>query len=371
MPALAIGRHASVHYQDLEFEELPYRRKNTGLVQWIPIGMPKLPPRILSSSFFLYPNSDDARAGKKFGGTGFFVGIPSQADPERMTCIYGVTNWHVACREGCSVVRVNRKDGDPAIFDYGPEDWVFIPGDDDIAVIELPLNINEHRFAYVSTDQFLTQAEVSQKKAGRVGVGDDVFMIGRFIDHDGVQRNNPSARFGNISMLPDGNIKRPNGSFLPSFCVDMHSRTGYSGSPVFVYRTLGNNFAVGDIDLGDRFLLLLGIHWGQFPEYWEIKDRKDVPNTFRREALVTEGNYVEGLSGMTCVAPAWKLMELLEIDKLKKRRAIIEQKFLEKLKDEPPAPKAESASPENPQHKEDFNRLLGAAVQKPKQDDQT
>jgi hypothetical protein len=52
----------------------------------------------------------------------------------------------------------------------------------------------------------------------------------------------------------------------------MHSRTGYSGSPVFVYRTSNTNLDAIFKDRveagspGDIFIYLLGIHCGQFPE---------------------------------------------------------------------------------------------------------
>src|SRR5258707_1186988 len=66
-------------------------------------------------------------------------------------------------------------------------------------------------------------------------VGDDTFMIGLFLDHAGVTTNVPSARFGNISMLPNprATIRQSTGYDGVSYVVDMHSRTGFSGSPVF------------------------------------------------------------------------------------------------------------------------------------------
>jgi hypothetical protein len=42
--------------------------------------------------------------------------------------------------------------------------------------------------------------------------GDEVLLPGRFISHDGRQRNKPILRFGNISMLPDASIPRADSS---------------------------------------------------------------------------------------------------------------------------------------------------------------
>jgi hypothetical protein len=75
-------------------------------------------------------------------------------------------------------------------------------------------------------------------QAAQIGPGDDVFMVGRFIDHDGGNKNRPALRFGNISIDPTP-IMQDNGVRVPAYCVDLHSRTGFSGSPVFVYRTPG------------------------------------------------------------------------------------------------------------------------------------
>ncbi len=56
------------------------------------------------------------------------------------------------------------------------------------------------------------------------------------------------------------------GVIRESYCVDMHSRSGFSGSPVFVYRTPGGDFSEKGVINLSRFMMFLGIHWGQFPE---------------------------------------------------------------------------------------------------------
>jgi len=84
---------------------------------------------------------------------------------------------------------------------------------------------------------FVTDEIISSKS---IGLGDGVFMIGRFIDHAGEGTNYPAARFGNISIMPTM-IDLGDGYGGECYCLDMHSRTGYSGSPVFVYRTSNTN----------------------------------------------------------------------------------------------------------------------------------
>jgi hypothetical protein len=65
---------------------------------------------------------------------------------------------------------------------------------------------------------------------------------------------------------------------------------------------------------------LLGIHWGQFPEEWELKQLKTEKKSEQRRNLITDGAYVAGLSGMTCVIPAWQILEILDTQELKDRR---------------------------------------------------
>jgi hypothetical protein len=39
-------------------------------------------------------------------------------------------------------------------------------------------------------------------------------MLGRYVDHDGVQRNAPTARFGHVAMLPFEPIRQPESGLL-------------------------------------------------------------------------------------------------------------------------------------------------------------
>jgi len=60
-------------------------------------------------------------------------------------------------------------------------------------------------------------------------------MLGRFIRHDGKQRNYLRARFGNISMLPEEQILNSSGQLVDAFLGRDPIAGRYSGSPVFVY----------------------------------------------------------------------------------------------------------------------------------------
>jgi len=311
--------------------------------------MPRVPQHVIDSVFYLYANGQDAIDGKTPGGTGFVASVTEFAYNRSFEFHYGVTNWHVSCQAGCSVIRLNRLDGECDIVEKGPEDWHFIAGRQDVAVVALDLDRRVHKTGSVNTSLFAAKPSMRQ-----LSVGDDVFMLGLFVDHVGTTTNNPSARFGHISMMPDAHatIEQPTTYRGESFVLDLHSRTGYSGSPVFVFRTpladLGDPWPrlQGHVDAGliahqlrqtgfaaeprshevsvefklpRTLFALLGIHWAQFPERWEIKN-PDLIGDAEARAFVTNGAYVSGLSGMTCVIPAWEIKEVLDLPDLKEKR---------------------------------------------------
>ena len=285
--------------------------------RFVPTGMPRIPDKILDTAFYLYPDSDSAKLGTGFGGTGFVVSVKSEKNPEVVT-LYGVTNWHVAVREGCSVIRLNNSDGSVDIREHDPSDWLFDP-QYDLAVI--PLQPSEGmRVSQVRAEDLVALDD-------DIGIGDDVFMVGRFIDHDGVASNKPAIRFGNISIDPTP-IVQPNKQVADCYCVDVHSRSGFSGSPVFVYnQTTGRFYPENEGRPNPRplFLKLLGIHWGQFPEEWEIVDGKG--RLIADGADGMDSQYIKGLSGMTCVLPAWRIMELLNHPELLEHRKMVENEI--------------------------------------------
>lgn len=283
--------------------------------KWLWTGLPRIPSQTLKSTVYLYHSVEDAEAGTDTGGTAFVVGV--RIGEGEHWHLYAVTNWHVACKKGCSVIRVNLMGGGTEVIDLGPEDWLFDPRGHDIAIARFPLKEGQHDVFFLPNDIFANDEVLARRN---IGPGEDVFMVGRFIDAGGVQTNEPAVRFGNISMMPVP-IKQENGVTAPSYAVDMHSRSGFSGSPVFVFRKPGQDLSHGDIDLNDQFVFLLGIHWGQFPEIWQIHDGPGVaPDHAGEISLKADAKYVSGLSGMTCVAPAQAINDLLDHPKFRAGR---------------------------------------------------
>ncbi len=178
-------------------EVIRYTALGTPFLRSIPFGMPRIPEQVLNCAFYLYPSEDDAKQGKNLGGTSFVVAIPSPSFPHQFQYCYAITNAHVA--SGSSVIRLNTLDGRTDIFPFDPADWTFHRGGFDIAAVPLSVNYSRHKAANIDISAFATQAHVSSNE---IGPGEDVFMIGRFMDHDGGQTNMPAMRFGNISVMP-------------------------------------------------------------------------------------------------------------------------------------------------------------------------
>jgi hypothetical protein len=149
---------------------------------------------LLDATVFLYPTADDAEKGTGFGGSGVIVGVPLTIRPD--LCIrYAVTNWHVAVTGGHSVIRMSLPDGSSYVADRDSSEWTFIPNGPDLAAIPLTLP-NDVQPGWVSIRGF-----IDGEPGSDVHVGDDVFMVGRFIDYDGHETNRPATRFGAISMM--------------------------------------------------------------------------------------------------------------------------------------------------------------------------
>ena len=306
-----------------------YSSGGTPYTRWVTFGMPQLGKYryLLDSVFFLYPDRASAEAGVDAGGTGFFVSIPS-VRPDKANFVYAVTNWHVA-PQGAPVVRVNTKSGPPDIFEFECHEWKWLANSHDIAAIPIKLDGKVHKAAALMIDSFALQdAEIEKSE---IDVGEDVFMLGRFMDYDGTEANVSSARFGHISMM-ECHVAQPNGYKGISRAVDMHARTGYSGSPVFAYRTAGSAFLEEGMFSMGHMLKLLGILWGSFPEEWKLIDTPKTPQkTGSAPPLTLDGKSVKGWSGMSLLCPAAAILDTLNHPDLKAAReaanALLEQVY--------------------------------------------
>lgn len=265
--------------------------------------MPLISDRVLYCTFFIYDSVEAAENGEPCGASGFVAAYPFQDSPEEYHH-YAITANHVL-RKG-TVLRFNTREG-LTIVKTDRDDWISHRNGDDVAAlaIELPPEVYINS---VPINLFLTEKDIKKYK---IGPGDEATLIGRFATHEGKEFNLPSARFGNISMLPWEPVKHPSGISQESFLVECRSLPGYSGSPVFL-DAVPHQRARTRQEVPP--FCLLGLDWGHLPRFAPVlqKDRK---------TRIDEGWVVEMNSGMACVLPAWRIMELLEEeDKFKMQR---------------------------------------------------
>ena len=274
--------------------------------------MPWVDRALLESVLYVYRSEDDARNGTSAGGSGFFVSMPSKV--QGRDYIYAVTNKHVI-DAGASVLRINTMDGKSDTIQTSPDTWETM-FDDDLAVLPLQtLPVTAGVWA-VPVDMFLDPHRIA---LADIGPGDDVALLGRFITHDGRQRNKPVARFGNIAMSHDYHepIRVGDGRNQVGVLVECRSLSGFSGSPVFVYPDIArrpsrslNTEAVNSRLAEPR---LLGVDCGHLPTWAGLFEARDRSST-------QLGGWVDTNSGIAVVVPAWHLAKVLNQDHLAQQR---------------------------------------------------
>jgi hypothetical protein len=306
--------------------------------------MPRLKNEILDSAVYLYPDRSSAEQGIAAGASGFIIAtsvgvgepIAANEQPEiapsvvpSASHVYAVTNAHVIVG-GDTHLRLNKREGGTTVLSPSIEEWVYDDTQDDLAVFYLGLY--EHTtpvgFRVLPPSQLLSQSLCTKLD---VGIGDEVFMVGRFISHDRKQRNEPSVRFGHVSMMPGEPVEvhwtHPVKKTLnqDSFLIDGRSMGGYSGSPVYVWTPpyelvlpmVGNqvNYRQQIWHSARQTSWLLGVCWGYILDRWPVLQKRG--NIWERMAsLRTEAN-----TAMMGVVPCWKLIALLNNDRLRSIRA--------------------------------------------------
>lgn len=271
--------------------------------------MPRIHNYLQDCVIYLYPSEDHASQGERAGGSGFLVSTKFPSDPNR-ALVWAVSNKHVI--EKAPVVRVNTRDGSFAILNFQKQHWIRHPNGDDLAVYPVPLNFDVHRFTCVPKDMLLTKDEMNRFD---IGIGDEIFVVGRFVNHEGKVQNTPSMRFGTIAQMPD-TIRQDTGFDQESFLVEAKSISGYSGSPVFVHM-LPMTSRPSKEDPRTMLIVpapgigpwLLGIDWGHINSWESVRDETGHP---LQQAWKVRSN-----TGMMGVVPAWKLLEIFQIPLVK------------------------------------------------------
>lgn len=307
--------------------------------------------------FLGFPDSSDPDHGlEPLKGTGFFVGYKGNT--------YLVTAGHVAdglkidpldAETGPFGIRFNDLSGkgrvepmDTVQFHYHP-DYPTI----DVAVAEFsPPNWAD---ALALPQVRLLDAERMERKD--IGCGDLAYVVGLFHLLRGKEKNLPVVHTGHIAALPgDELIETTDGTHLQGYIVEANAIGGASGSPVFARRSWqvpikdmkANLYTYGEV-------FVFGLWVGAWNELVKVPAGKQIPR------------------GLGIVAPTSNIIEALNVqdlvDRRKKRKAKAAKDSGITLSRASSVEDEQAASDDNPNHKEDFTRLLNAAAKKREQAD--
>lgn len=274
-------------------------RLPSGIGRHTSVAMPRIHDGNLDGVAFLYRNTDEAESRERLGGSAFIVGRELKGGVEAfghpVYLPYLVSNKHVVFNGSACVATVNKRDRTgTVIWDIDQNDWHAHPTDDiAVACVVNFHNGAEQAATFIQERRFVTPEFLTESKAG---VGDEVFMVGRFVNHQGTTVNRPAVRFGSISMMQEVIPVRDESArilrYQESFAVEMRSRTGFSGAPVAIYRTVATVLVDVPYEHTD-FWRLLGVNYGY------VIDEKG------------ENTWLNG------VVPAWKITEVLNLPALR------------------------------------------------------
>lgn len=304
--------------------------------------MPRIADAYIDNAVYIYSTVEHAEVGKGIGGSGFLVHVPFPND-KRFQQTYVITNRHVVFGTATPIIRLNRIDGSTICLVTRQEDWTLHSDGDDVAVLPIPLNRNEVRCMSIGMELFVTQKLIEEED---IGIGDDTIMVGRFVGHDGCQRNTPAARFGNIAMMPHEKIKATTGYEQEGFLVELRSMPGYSGSAVYIYspyamqdmstRRKGQSMApLDDFNLfgpdAQRHINLMDLKMAPKGPYLLGLDfchlNKNILVRNAADQAHPEGLFVRENTGMAGVVPAWKIAEILNSESLSTARHELEDRL--------------------------------------------
>jgi hypothetical protein len=254
----------------------------------------------------------DESGNVNYRGTAFLVSVKGDSG---ISYLYLVTARHIAERvEGLDfVVKVNRKNGDPVVFQGNETRWWYHPThkkevDAAATFFGPPAELkSELDIRWFPSESFVTDQILKERN---IGVGDQVFITGLFTKVQETSRNIPIVRIGNIAMMPGEKIPFGESGLIEACLVESRSIGGLSGSPVFVRETLMLWAKFGDKQramhgAGEFFLL------GSMLGHWELR---------AGSLSLVEGEAVN--MGISVVVPAQRIMDILvqpELIELRKK----------------------------------------------------
>lgn len=277
---------------------------------------------------FLGHESGDDGSDFKAAGTAFFVAYKGHR--------YLVTAQHVAAGLGDDpfLMRLNREDGGADNVHCDPIEhemrWYSNTADPSVDLSVLPVHIAFKANGY---DGQLLREEYFDPEALKrwgIGIGDVCYTVGLFRLMQGGKRNLPVVHTGYIALMP-GDERIPvrdwlgpkgttNRRHVEGYLVQTQNLQGLSGSPVFVRPTFDlEEFPLSEDETTTARIHHHGVHLlGVWTGSW------DAPAD---EIMAVEvGDAVRVPVGFGTVAPAAKLIEILELPAIVAIRAEFAEK---------------------------------------------
>lgn len=307
-----------------------------------------------------------------------FIGYEDNLEPAKIKCVgtgflfiykgltYLVTAKHVAYQLGefPFVIRVNSIRGEAENVHADQIEWFYHDRESvDIAVT--PCIFQQHKYDAL----YLPEELVKRIGEYNLGIGDVCYTIGLFGLLYGKKRNHPIVFTGNIALLPEGEkipVKDNGGTkYIEGYLVSSQSLGGLSGAPVFARPT--TDIALPCLEStekdvsGERFSLSDVFLVGVWSGCWYLNPDQIL------NSEIGMGEDIKVPIGVGVVTPIENLIELMESPEMQKKR----DDFITKRDSRYAASLDSAKSPENLQHKEDFNSLVSEAAKMKKQDDKT
>jgi len=254
------------------------------------------------------------------GGTVFWVIVsPKEVDYHfgyLVTAKHVIENIKEKSVDGRVLIRINVKEGTPKFVAIDTSAWLYHLTDSSVDVAVFPIWLSQDEYDHIPITVGMAATEEVIKE-NEIGVGDEVFLTGLFVNHCGIKRNLPIVRVGNIALMPEEPVQTELGP-IDAYLVEARSIGGLSGSPVFVNLGASRVFGNKTKFAGGKIYFWLGLMHGHFGVPKQHED--DVATGLLSKEVVN--------MGIAIVVPVTKILEVINQDSLvKAREKIIAEKL--------------------------------------------
>lgn len=222
-------------------------------------------------------------------------------------------------------IRLNRLDGYAEVIATELSEWTAHPDSGvDLAVCPVAIPLDQFQQVNVDLSSDMIVQDFSAD-SDLIGLGDEVYVVGMFVQRMGEARNHPIIRVGTVAAMPMEKIETRYGHH-DAILIEIRSIDGLSGSPVFVASSMleisGDNKVQPRPKLYFRFAGVLLGH----DEVINPKDKVPIrrPGAKRTDEPIEISVMLN--TGIGIVAPATDVIAAVEQPKLAQLRQEVMEK---------------------------------------------